>query len=152
VRLERLGKLKKKSNDLIGNRTRVLPARGIVPQPTTLPGNMFLRNVGRRYIPGSLGYPVSGPGVETRNSPIQEKCSLLGCVAVQISCDCRPQAPTHVDSSLADFSTLKMEEKRSSETSVHTGSTQRHIPDDGILHSHRCENLKSQIQVYTLGM
>jgi hypothetical protein len=36
VRLEGLGKLKK-FNDLIGNRTRDLPACGIVPQPTTLP-------------------------------------------------------------------------------------------------------------------
>jgi hypothetical protein len=46
-------------------------------------------------------------------------------------------------SSLADFSTLKMEARLSSETSVHTRSTRRHIPEDGILHSHRCENLKS---------
>jgi hypothetical protein len=30
------------------------------------------------------------------------------------------------------------------ETSVHTRSTRRHIPEYGILHnSHRCENLKS---------
>jgi hypothetical protein len=36
VPLEGLGKLKK-SNDLIGTRTRDLPACGIVPQPTTLP-------------------------------------------------------------------------------------------------------------------
>jgi hypothetical protein len=53
------------------------------------------------------------------------------------------QLPTHVGSSLADFSTLKMEAIRSSETSVHTRSTRRHIPEDGILHSHRRENLKS---------
>jgi hypothetical protein len=36
VRLEGLGKLKK-SNDLIGNRTRDLPACSILPQTTTLP-------------------------------------------------------------------------------------------------------------------
>jgi hypothetical protein len=30
-----------------------------------------------------------------------------------------------------------------SETSVHTRSTLRHIPEDGILHSHRRENVKS---------
>jgi hypothetical protein len=47
-----------------------------------------------------------------------EECRLLGCGA-----------------SLADF--------LPSETSVHTRSTRHHIPEDGILHSHRCENLKS---------
>jgi hypothetical protein len=40
-------------------------------------------------------------------------------------------------------SILKMEEIRSSETSVCTISTRRHIPEDGILHSHCRENLKS---------
>jgi hypothetical protein len=53
------------------------------------------------------------------------------------------QPPAHAGSSLEDFSTLKMEAIRSSETSVHTKSTRRHIPEDGILHSHRRENLKS---------
>jgi hypothetical protein len=43
--------------------------------------------------------------------------------------------PAHAGSSLADFSTLKMEAICSSETSVHfIGSTQLHIPEDGILH------------------
>jgi hypothetical protein len=37
VRLEGLSQLKKRSNDLIGNRTRDLPACSIVSQPTTLP-------------------------------------------------------------------------------------------------------------------
>jgi hypothetical protein len=47
---------------------------------------------------------------------------------------CEMLLPAHVGSSLADFSTLKMEAIRSSETSVHfTGSTRRHIPEDGIL-------------------
>jgi hypothetical protein len=36
VRLEGLGQLKK-SNNLIGNRTRNLPACSTVPQPSTLP-------------------------------------------------------------------------------------------------------------------
>jgi hypothetical protein len=57
--------------------------------------------------------------------------------------DVELQPLAHAGSSLADFSTLEMEAIRSSETSVHTRSTQRHIPEDGILHSHRCENLRS---------
>jgi hypothetical protein len=36
-------------------------------------------------------------------------------------------------SSLADFSTLKIQAIRSCETSVHTRSTRRLIPEDGIL-------------------
>jgi hypothetical protein len=39
--------------------------------------------------------------------------------------------------------TLMMEEIRSSETSILTRSTWRNIPEDGILYSYRCENLKS---------
>jgi hypothetical protein len=43
----------------------------------------------------------------------------------------------------ADFSILKMEAMRSSETSVNpVSTTQRNIPEDGILHSLRYENLK----------
>jgi hypothetical protein len=53
------------------------------------------------------------------------------------------QPPAHAGSSLADFSTLKMEPIRSSETSVYTRSTRLHIQEDGILHIHRRENLKS---------
>jgi hypothetical protein len=55
------------------------------------------------------------------------------------------QPPAHSGSSFADFSTLKMEVIRTSETSAHTRSTRRHIPEDGILHSHRRENLKTYI-------
>jgi hypothetical protein len=40
-----------------------------------------------------------------------------------------------------------MEAIRSSETSINPGSTPRHIPEDDILHSHRCENLKSYIEM-----
>jgi hypothetical protein len=54
------------------------------------------------------------------------------------------QLPAHAGSSLVDFSTLKMEAIRSSETSVQsTTSTRLHTPEDSILHSHRRENLKS---------
>jgi hypothetical protein len=52
------------------------------------------------------------------------------------------QPPAHAGSSLADFSTMKLEAIHSSESSDHTSSTRRHIPEDGILHSHRRENLK----------
>jgi hypothetical protein len=41
-----------------------------------------------------------------------------------------------------------METIRSSETSVNKISTRRHIPEDGILHSHRRENLKSYILMF----
>jgi hypothetical protein len=41
--------------------------------------------------------------------------------------------------------TLIMEALSSTETSVLTRATWRNIPEDGVLHSHRCENLKSYI-------
>jgi hypothetical protein len=51
-----------------------------------------------------------------------------------------------------DFSTLKMEWILSSETSFHRRSTQRHIPEDGILHSSRRENHKSYNMVFVYGL
>jgi hypothetical protein len=47
-------------------------------------------------------------------------------------------------------STLKMEATRSSETSVPTNYTRRNITEDGLLHSHRRENLKSYIFILDL--
>jgi hypothetical protein len=50
----------------------------------------------------------------------------------------------HTGFSLAYSSILKMEEICSSETSVDTQRSRlRYIPEDGTLHNHRCENLKS---------
>jgi hypothetical protein len=43
----------------------------------------------------------------------------------------------------------RLEAERSSETSVHKRSARRHIPEDGILHNHRCENLKSYNFTFT---
>jgi hypothetical protein len=40
---------------------------------------------------------------------------------------------------------MLMEAIRSSETSVLTRTTRRHIPEDDILHHHRCKNVKSYI-------
>jgi hypothetical protein len=60
------------------------------------------------------------------------KNAVFWDVALCRSCD-NLQPPAHACSSLADFSTLKMEAMLSSETSVHTRSAQRHIPEDGIL-------------------
>jgi hypothetical protein len=42
---------------------------------------------------------------------------------------------------------LQTVNRRSSETSLHTRSARRHIPEDGILHSHRRENLKSYMEI-----
>jgi hypothetical protein len=57
------------------------------------------------------------------------------------------QPPAHDGSSHSNFSALKTEALRSSETSVQTRSTWRHAPKDGILHSHRRENLRSYLNV-----
>jgi hypothetical protein len=65
------------------------------------------------------------------------------CVAL-----CLPPAFTLVSCS-AYFSTLKMAAICSSETWVDSQRTiQRYIPEDGTLHNHRCEDLKSCILVY----
>jgi hypothetical protein len=59
---------------------------------------------------------------------------LLRPLFLAIIRDCvSEQPPAHAVSSLADFSTLKMETIRSSELSIHTRSTRHHTPEDGFL-------------------
>jgi hypothetical protein len=52
---------------------------------------------------------------------------------------------TNVVPSTSILVTLMIEAIRSSETSVVTRATRRHIPEDGIIHSHRPEDLKSYV-------
>jgi hypothetical protein len=58
------------------------------------------------------------------------------------------QPSSHASSSPSDFSTLKMEAILSSEMSVHTRSTQRQTPEDGILHSFHCGSVWLKIWNY----
>jgi hypothetical protein len=60
------------------------------------------------------------------------------------------QSPADAGSSLADFSTLKMEVVRSQKKSVYTRSTQHHVPQADILHTHRRENLKYYRNTFSL--
>jgi hypothetical protein len=66
---------------------------------------------------------------------------VAGCLWLALSL----QIPAHAGSSLVISFTPKIEAIRSSETSINKISTWRHIPEDGILHSHRRENLISYI-------
>jgi hypothetical protein len=61
------------------------------------------------------------------------------------------QAATSVVPSSQILVTLMKEAPGSSETSVLTRATRLNIPEDTILHSHRCENLKSYILQHVWG-
>jgi hypothetical protein len=64
----------------------------------------------------------------------RNECRLLGCDTLLVT-------PNVVPSLMIPF-TLKMEPTPCFEMSVLTTFTLRLIPEDGILHSHGCENLK----------
>jgi hypothetical protein len=73
VRLEGLGKLKKKSTSS-GTRTGDLPAYSRVPQPTTLPPGIFMgvksgRRVGLTTLPPSMSRISENMGASTSRNP-----------------------------------------------------------------------------------
>jgi hypothetical protein len=69
-----------------------------------------------------------------------EVCRCVGIVRTDIL---EEQRRSWIALFLTDFYTV--EATHSSETSILTRPTWRHIPEDGILQSHRRENLKSYI-------
>jgi hypothetical protein len=60
------------------------------------------------------------------------------------------QSATHTGSPLADFSTLKMEATRSSETSFDARSTQCHIPGDDILQTYSFSKTEDEDKMQSL--
>jgi hypothetical protein len=71
--------------------------------------------------------------VTMKNAVFWNVAPCRSCVNRRFGGTYRLQPPAYAGSSLPDFPTLKMEAIRSSETSIHTRSTWRHIPEGGIL-------------------
>jgi hypothetical protein len=104
-----------------------------------------LRKKCRAYITTRIGHIFDKLTVvqTAKNwSPLLYSVTRMHPVQTFIVFFCR-QPFAHPGSSLAYSSILKMEVIRSSEISAHTRSILRHIPENGTLHSHHCENLKS---------
>jgi hypothetical protein len=71
--------------------------------------------------------------VTMKNAVFWDVAPCRYCVNRRFRGTYRLLLPVHAGSSLADFSTLKMEALHSSEMMVYTRSTRRHIPEEGIL-------------------
>jgi hypothetical protein len=79
--------------------------------------------------------------VALERTDVSEECNgsivRVTRIGVLVTANVVPSSPIHV--------TLIMEAICSSETSIITTATWRNVPEDGILHSHRRENLKSYV-------
>jgi hypothetical protein len=79
------------------------------------------------------------------NAGSSEECRLLGCYIVFLRSVRRLLVTANVVPSSPILVTLKMETLLSSEMAFLTRATRRNNHEDGILHSHLRENLKSLI-------
>jgi hypothetical protein len=121
-----------KFNDVIRNGIRDLPACSKVPKPTTLSrarGGARINLVHNLYQIAnwriiSNTHAIWGPERhEYLDLRLCQLCLLVSCLY---------------------FSVVKIEAKYSSKMSlVFHRSTRRYIPEDGTLHNHHCENIKS---------
>jgi hypothetical protein len=82
-----------KSNDLIGNRTRDLPACSVVPQPTTLQrappsGALLLTNL-------LCSWDVTPYSLLNRSKHFRETCSLNSTLKMGAACPSETLVPTY---------------------------------------------------------